>query len=151
MIPVALVSIFLVGCVIGVGVHTFIYAKGASYMTDDPKACMNCHVMREQYDGWLKGSHRNVAVCNDCHTPAGFIGKYTTKALNGFHHSLAFTSGRFPDVIQITERNHQITENSCRKCHSEITHSIDTQARVAAAGAGQLSCVRCHSTVGHMR
>jgi nitrate/TMAO reductase-like tetraheme cytochrome c subunit len=25
--------------------------------------------MREQFDGWLRASHRAVAVCNDCHTP----------------------------------------------------------------------------------
>jgi hypothetical protein len=30
------------------------------------------------------GGHRAAAVCNDCHTPPGLLGKYTTKALNGF-------------------------------------------------------------------
>ncbi|MDI7269716.1 MAG: cytochrome c nitrite reductase small subunit, partial [Myxococcota bacterium] len=44
----------------GLGFFTFVYAKGFSYLTDDPKACANCHVMTEQYDGWAKGSHRSV-------------------------------------------------------------------------------------------
>jgi cytochrome c nitrite reductase small subunit len=69
-----------------------VYARGGSYLTDDPAACANCHVMREQYDGWIAASHRAVAVCNDCHTPPGLLGKYATKARNGFWHSVAFTS-----------------------------------------------------------
>ena len=81
----------LTGAFVGVGVYTFGYAQGASYLTNDPAACVNCHVMREQYEGWMKGSHGKVAVCNDCHAPAGFFGKYMTKAINGFNHSLAFT------------------------------------------------------------
>ena len=58
------------GAAAGVGAYTFIYARGAPYLTNDPNACVNCHVMREQYDGGGKSSHRAVAVCNDCHTHA---------------------------------------------------------------------------------
>ena len=68
------------GLLLGVGGYTFIYARGASYLTNNPHACANCHVMQEQYSGWLNSSHRAVAVCNDCHTPHDVIGKYTTKA-----------------------------------------------------------------------
>ena len=46
----------MLGFVLGGGAYTFIYAKGASYLTNDPKACINCHVMQEQYDGWIKSS-----------------------------------------------------------------------------------------------
>jgi formate-dependent nitrite reductase cytochrome c552 subunit len=38
--------------------------------TNDPAACANCHVVKDQYDGWLKSSHRAVAVCSDCHIEA---------------------------------------------------------------------------------
>jgi len=133
------------GLLIGLGVYTFGYAKGASYMTDDPKACANCHVMQDQYAGWLKSSHRQVAVCNDCHTPHGIIPKYFTKALNGFHHSLAFTSGRFPDDILITPRNHKVAEEACMKCHEEITAGI----RATRHQDNQVSCTTCHRNVGH--
>ena len=60
----------VIGVAVGIGAYTFVYARGWSYLTDDPAACANCHVMREQFDGWLKSSHRAVATCNDCHTPA---------------------------------------------------------------------------------
>jgi cytochrome c nitrite reductase small subunit len=87
----------LIGMALGLGGYTFVYAKGYSYLLNDPAACTNCHVMQPFHDGWLKSSHRSAAVCNDCHTPHDFVGKYSTKALNGFFHSFAFTSGLFPD------------------------------------------------------
>lgn len=136
----------LSGLAAGIGGYTFIYARGASYLTNQPEACANCHVMREQFEGWSRGSHHAVAVCNDCHTPAGLIPKYLTKAINGFHHSLAFTTGRFPDTIQIHERNRQITEQACRKCHQEIVQAIDPPHR----GGDVTQCLRCHPSVGHL-
>ncbi len=84
---VPLLAAILAGLTLGLGIFTFVYAKGGAYLTNDPAACANCHVMQEQYQGWLKGSHRSAAVCNDCHAPAGFIGKYATKAINGYFHS----------------------------------------------------------------
>lgn len=135
-----------VGLAAGVGGYTFVYARGASYLTNDPAACANCHVMREQYDGWLKGSHRAVAVCNDCHTPPGLLAKYATKASNGFWHSFAFTTGRFPDPVQIKPHNREIAERACRACHQAIVDAIDP----AHASAAELSCLHCHGTVGHL-
>lgn len=132
----------------GIGAYTFIYARGASYMTNDPAACANCHVMQAHYDGWIKSSHRAVAVCNDCHTPPGVVPKYLTKASNGFWHSFAFTTGRFPDPLRIKPHNHEVTEQACRTCHSDTVVAMD-----GPSGHGQtpLSCVRCHASVGHLR
>ncbi|MGH7495784.1 MAG: cytochrome c nitrite reductase small subunit [bacterium] len=135
-----------IGLAMGIGIYTFIYAQGYSYLTDDPAACANCHVMQEQYQGWRKSSHRAVAVCNDCHTPPGFLGKYATKATNGFWHSFAFTSGRFHEPIAIKRHNREVTEQACRKCHQDIVEAIDTQHREGR----QLDCLRCHGAVGHM-
>ena len=100
----AITAAVLVGISAGLGFFTFGYAKGASYLTNDPAACANCHVMSEHYSAWLKGSHRAVATCNDCHTPHNLVGKYTTKALNGFWHSFYFTTGNYPDPLRITPR-----------------------------------------------
>jgi cytochrome c nitrite reductase small subunit len=139
------------GAAVGIGGYTFIYAKGYSYLTNDPAACANCHVMQEQYSGWLKSSHRSVAVCNDCHTPPGTFGKYYTKASNGFWHSYYFTTNTFHEPIQVTERNRRVTEQACRKCHEEVTSAIDAHAGGGEAGGAEaLSCVRCHRNVGHM-
>ncbi len=134
-----------IGLLLGVGVYTFGYARGASYMTDDPAACANCHVMREQFEGWRKSSHHAVAVCNDCHTPAGFLPKYFTKALNGVNHSVAFTSGRYPDDIVVTLRNHRVADQACLKCHADVTDMV----RSMRTHGDTLSCTTCHRDVGH--
>jgi cytochrome c nitrite reductase small subunit len=134
----------IVGVALGVGGYTFVYAKGSSYLTNDPGTCANCHVMREHFDAWVKSSHRAVAMCNDCHTPGGPIGKYLTKASNGFRHSVAFTSGRYPDPVRIKAHNREVAERACRSCHQPIVQAIAT----AHADDGT-SCVRCHAGVGH--
>lgn len=135
------------GATVGLGGYTFVYARGASYLTNDPAACANCHVMQGHYDAWLKSSHRNVAVCNDCHAPHDVAGKYATKAINGFNHSLAFTTGRFPEPIRITRWNRAVTEGACRHCHADVVQMIDR----AGHGEGALDCIRCHALVGHWR
>lgn len=138
----------LVGVAAGLGGFTFVYADGASYLSNDPAACANCHVMQEQYDAWSRGSHHAVAVCNDCHAPHGdLVGKYLTKAINGWNHSLAFTTGDFPEHMQITERNRQVTEGTCRSCHAPIVHAIDTTGDVRS---DPMQCIRCHRDVGHL-
>jgi len=143
----ALLCSLAAGAAAGVGAYTFLYAKGASYLTDDPAACANCHVMQAYLDAWVKSSHRHAAVCNDCHTPPDVVGKYSTKGLNGFWHSFAFTTGRFPDVIQATPRNRRIAEASCLKCHADIVEAVS-----GPHGAGErIGCVRCHGSVGHPR
>jgi len=152
-----LLFVVLLGLAIGTGVFTFGYAKGASYLTNDPAACANCHVMDAHYDSWAKSSHSAVAVCNDCHTPHDFVGKYLTKASNGFWHSFAFTTGDFPDPIRIKGHNREVTEAACRHCHAELTASITagphaTGTGVTAVGEAdgwEVSCTRCHRTVGH--
>ena len=135
------------GLLAGLGGYTFVYARGASYLTNDPSACSNCHVMNGQYAGWQRSSHRSVAVCNDCHTPQDVVGKYTTKMRNGFWHSFYFTTGNFPDSIRITPRNLAITEQACRNCHQPVVDAIDPHG---GREADTMSCVRCHRDVGHL-
>ena len=137
-----------VGLIIGIGSFTFVYAKGYSYLTNDPRACANCHVMQDHFDAWTRSSHHSVAVCNDCHTPPGLLPKYATKARNGFWHSFYFTTGGYPDPLRITPRNHRVTEQACRKCHAELTVAIDPLH--AESGVGGIECTSCHNEVGHI-
>ena len=138
----------LLGAMIGIGAFTFVYARGASYLTNDPAACANCHIMSEHYSAWLKSSHHAVAVCNDCHAPHDLVGKYMTKGRNGFWHSFYFTTGRFPDPLRITPRNHEITEHACRYCHQPITAAIDHGGTERKNGDA-VQCTQCHRNVGH--
>lgn len=135
------------GLTLGVGSFTFWYANGSSYLTDDPAACANCHIMQDQFKGWSRGPHHHVAVCNDCHTPADFTGKWFTKALNGYHHSVAFTLDNFHEPIQITPRNRAIAQAACLKCHEDIVSNMNPGG--SHPSGGSTDCIRCHSGVGH--
>lgn len=141
----AVLLAILGGTLLGITGYTFIYAKGYSYLTNNPAACANCHVMRTQYDAWSKSSHHSAATCNDCHTPHNLVGKYAVKASNGFFHSFFFTTGLYPDTIEITRRNHRVTEAACRRCHQSVVDAIDT----VHGRASGVECTRCHSSVGH--
>lgn len=137
----------LLGAAAGVGGYTFVYAKGASYLGSDPAVCANCHVMQNHYDAWLKGSHRAVAGCNDCHAPHDLVRKYWVKAENGFWHSFAFTTGWFHEPIRIRAKNRAVTEETCRGCHATVVEAIDAKPQHAR---GELPCTGCHATVGHL-
>jgi cytochrome c nitrite reductase small subunit len=136
-----------IGVALGLGLFTLGHAEGLAYLSDDPRACANCHIMSEQYDGWRKAPHRAVATCNDCHVPHDFFGKYLSKALNGFHHSKAFTLQNFHEPIQITQRNADALQAGCLHCHGDFVHEI-TEARRTDAG-DEVRCVHCHRNVGH--
>ena len=145
----------LAGIALGVGFFTFVYARGYSYLSNDPTACANCHIMDDHFAGWLKSSHKSAAVCNDCHTPSGFFAKYATKASNGLWHSVAFTTGNFPDPIRIKHSNLEVTEEACMKCHEDITAAIVPGPHLTGVSTrampeeGALACVHCHDNVGH--
>ncbi len=145
-----LVLCVLDGMVLGLGSFTFYYAEGGSYLSNDPKACINCHVMREHYDGWQNAGHHGVAVCNDCHTPHDFFGKYLTKLENGFWHSKGFTLQDFHEPIRIKPRNSTVLRANCIDCHKELVANILGHGEPAAGvEGGTADCVRCHAEVGH--
>jgi cytochrome c nitrite reductase small subunit len=124
---------------------TFDVAEGLSYFSSDPRACANCHIMRDEYASWQHASHHGNAVCVQCHLPHSTIPKLWSKALNGWNHSKAFTLQNFPEPIQITPRSAKILQDNCLRCHadlvSELVHSTN--------GPGAPTCVHCHRAVGH--
>jgi cytochrome c nitrite reductase small subunit len=134
-----LVLVIAIGVLIGLSVATFHYARGTSYLSTDPKACANCHIMQPQYDSWLKSTHHTVG-CIECHLPADFFGKYLAKLENGYHHSRAFTMQDFAEPIRITPKNAAILEANCRRCHADLVHELAPE---------KLTCVRCHPAAGH--
>lgn len=142
-----LVLSLLFGAIAGGGIFTFVYGQGWSYLTNDPKACMNCHIMTEQYNGWTKSSHHAVATCNSCHTPKNMVAKYIVKGINGFEHSLAFTTGKFPDPIKIKKLSFEITQNACMNCHKSLWEGPRTIN--SSHFDSKNKCMSCHKNVGH--
>lgn len=140
-----LVLAALFGAMIGVGGFTFRYAEGLSYLSNDPKACVNCHIMRDQFDGWQKGPHHAVAVCNDCHVPHDLVGKYLTKIDHGYRHSKGFTFQDFHEPIQMKASSRRVVEHNCVRCHEALVHDVAHAPRSGEA----LDCIRCHRSVAH--
>ena len=136
----------LSGLLAGLGIFTFSYAQGFSYLGSDPKTCQNCHIMRQQFDSWEKSSHHKVAACVDCHLPHAFIRKYLAKGENGYHHSRAFTFQDFHEPIMIKQRNSEILQENCVRCHEGLVSEMG-----AGIGIGKeaVRCVHCHQSVGH--
>ncbi len=145
-VPGLLLLAAIVGIPAGVGAFTFGYAKGFSYLSSDPRACVNCHVMNEQYDGWLKSGHRHTATCVECHLPHAGLAKWLAKAEHGFRHSAAFTLQNFKEPIEITAPDRRIVQDNCVRCHAAFVHDV------LAAGASprrQVDCLHCHAGAGH--
>lgn len=135
------------GIAAGLGLFTFLYAEGLSYFSDDPQSCINCHVMNEQYDAWNHSSHKAVATCNDCHAPPGTeVEKLIAKGINGWNHSVAFTTGNFPDPIRVTDFNASIAQRNCVDCHATAVNQMHF---AGSLDVEQMSCVACHGNVGH--
>ncbi len=154
---IVLVAAAFLGALAGVGLFTVKEAKALSYLSSDPKACVNCHIMREVYDDWAKGKHHHVAVCVDCHLPHDFVGKYMTKIEHGWNHSKAFTLQNFHEPIQIGKKSLSVVEHNCVNCHVSIVSNI-SEARASFSSAHENAgarlgeaegCVHCHRGVGH--
>lgn len=136
----------LLGCAAGAGAYTFHFAEGLSYLSNDPRACLNCHVMRDQFDGWQKGAHHAAATCNGCHVPHDLLGKYLTKAEHGWRHSKAFTLQDFHEPIRIKDSSRAIVRDNCVRCHASLVGDIE--AHDSSWGAPS-DCLHCHADAGH--
>lgn len=147
LIKIEIFVCLTIGILAGIGLYTFDYAKGLSYFSNNPKACMNCHIMTEQYNSWTKSSHHQPAKCNDCHIPHDFPWKYMEKARNGWNHSKAFTLQNFPEPIRISDHNRNIVQVNCIHCHEGMVSNLIEHR---GATLGTMRCTNCHRSVGHM-
>jgi cytochrome c nitrite reductase small subunit len=141
-----LILCVLVGAALGTGAYTANYAEGLSYLSNDPKACVNCHVMRDPYDGWQKASHHARATCGDCHVPHQTVPKYLVKAENGFWHSKGFTLQDFAEPIRLRPVSLKILNRNCVDCHRDLVNDILGHGSPESEGT---DCVHCHASVGH--
>jgi cytochrome c nitrite reductase small subunit len=148
----AIITCILIGIPVGVAAATFRYGEGLSYFSNDPRACMNCHIMTEQYDSWSKSGHHHVAACNDCHLPHSLVPKLIAKSRNGWNHSYAFTMQNFHEPIRIGQKNREIVQESCLHCHQDFVHSVvvaQTTYTGPASAEKTVDCIHCHKGVGH--
>jgi len=127
---------------LGMAVLVARISRAASYVSDSPETCMNCHVMTDAYATWGRGSHARAAVCNDCHVPhENVVAKMAFKAMDGVKHSAVFTLRREPQVLCLSTLARPVVQANCIRCHKEQL------AMIRVASTGERACWDCHRGV----
>lgn len=146
------VFFLMAGAVTGLILYLIHISNFFSYMSDDPKTCMNCHIMGPQYASWYHSSHRENATCNDCHVPQDNI--FNTmffKAMDGMRHSAIFTMRTEPQAIIIKSMGEGAVQKNCLRCHQktlEPLHAMKNNSINSNHGKGR-KCWECHQHVPH--
>ncbi|PJX21745.1 cytochrome c nitrite reductase small subunit [Psychroflexus sp. S27] len=145
-------AIIVFGALIGLGIYTLKLSNAVSYLSDDPQACVNCHVMTPQYITWNKSSHREVASCNDCHVPHDNVfNQYYFKAKDGLYHASIFTMRAEPEVIQAQPASIEVIQDNCIRCHiDQVTHPrLSAFVKNHKENRTSRNCWECHNEVPH--
>ena len=146
------VSIVILGSIVGLGLFLAKESEIVSYMTDDPQACVNCHVMTSEYNSWMHSSHREVASCNSCHVPQDNIfSAYYFKAKDGLYHSYIFTMRKEPQVIRMLEASQEVVQQNCIHCHQDqlIDPKLASWSDSHKENRTERACWSCHMEVPH--
>lgn len=144
--------IILMGMLTGIFFLVLHISMAASYLSDEPKTCINCHVMYPQYASWTKGSHANVATCSDCHVPQdNLFRKYFFKGSDGMRHATYFTMRWEPQTIQLKNAGMSVVQENCIRCHMDLvdmTQLVTVTGSMARNDEGKL-CWGCHQETPH--
>ncbi len=140
----------------GFSAYAVYISRFSSYLGEDPKTCVNCHIMSPQYASWSHSSHYLHANCNDCHVPHNNImNKYYFKAKDGMRHAAIFTMRNEPQVIQIKEVSKRAVQKNCERCHNHLISKdrVLSVTRVTPEeedeGENERYCWECHRDVPH--
>ncbi|WP_298754618.1 cytochrome c nitrite reductase small subunit [uncultured Psychroserpens sp.] len=145
-------AMFFIAVIIGLGLFMARESKIVSYLSDDPQACVNCHVMTSVYNSWMHSSHREWANCNDCHVPHdNIVNKYYFKAKDGLYHASVFTARAEPDVIEMKEASQEVVQNNCIRCHVQQVTQVKYDGWLEGHNENRTGrqCWSCHKMIPH--
>ncbi len=148
--PVAI----LTGAMFGLLFYGFYASRAYSYISDDPKTCVNCHIMAPEYSTWAHSAHREVAHCNDCHVPQdNAFRKYYFKAKDGLRHATIFTLRAEPQTIFIKKEGQEVVHENCIRCHESLVtdHIVGAQTELYRLKFEERLCWDCHRYTPHGR
>ena len=132
------------GVAAGAGLLLVRLSEMPSYLSDASTNCINCHIMRPQYDSWQHNIHREAASCDGCHVPHdSLLRRYTFQAKDGLRHATIFTLRREPQSIRAIDASAKTIQENCLRCHGEFLANtfmlLDSDRR----------CTDCHREVPH--
>lgn len=142
--------------VMAVGLFAYVVKASnmISYLSSDPKVCINCHAMNTHYATWQHSSHRNKATCVDCHLPRdSFTNKMMAKSRDGFKHSVAMTLHSYGLNIRASEDASKRIQENCITCHKEIVSQMVINSGLYGGNTTGTTvdrqCWDCHRDVPH--
>jgi len=150
------VPLFVLGGVaLGLGVYTIHVSRVLSYLSNDPSACVNCHIMAPFYQSWSKSSHANWATCNDCHVPqhnklAGLL----FEAQDGLHHAAVFLANKEPPAPRPRPAAVKVIQSNCIRCHTQLNTEFVRTSRAThedILNGRDKACWDCHRHVPHTK
>ncbi len=149
-----IIPLFIIGGIaVGLSAYALYMSRMHSYLSDDPAACINCHIMTPYNQSWTHSSHHLQATCNDCHVPHdNVLKKYAFKAMDGLKHATVFTARSEPQVIRPRTASHKVIMDNCIRCHTQLNTELVNTGMIgyteARNGAGK-ACWDCHREVPH--
>lgn len=148
-------AIVSVAMVLGMFAYVVGESKMLSYLSSDPKVCINCHTMNTHYATWQHSSHRDWATCSDCHLPQdSLVDKMLAKARDGYNHSVAMTLGNYGANLRISTDAASRIQANCIACHQEMVSQLQANSelyesnRDADVPMGR-QCWDCHRGLPH--
>lgn len=145
--------IIVMGMATGLAAYLIYISRAYSYLTEEPSACVNCHIMAPYYQSWQKSSHQAWTTCNDCHVPQdNIIRGYAFKAMDGLYHAAVFTFRAEPQVIRPRNASYGAIMENCIRCHTQLTTEfVDIgKHRFKDIKNGEANtCWDCHREVPH--
>jgi len=149
---------YVATCCVLVAIGLFVYvvneSKMLSYLSSDPKVCINCHTMNTHYATWQHSSHREKASCVDCHLPRhSLVKKMIAKARDGYNHSVAMTFGTYGYNLRISNNAATRIQDNCISCHGEIVSQMLDNSKLYEMTDSHVqmgrNCWDCHREVPH--
>jgi len=133
---------------LGVGLAAVLFApllpltvRGAAFLNDSSEFCVNCHQMNQIYRNWSHSSHRNAALCGDCHiSQRSLVTKLAGKLRDGLNHGYPYVLDIAPEHIRIKKHGTMTAQENCLRCHGAIVADLPNHDR---------KCWDCHRNMLH--
>ena len=148
-------AIIVAGAFVGLFIYTFFTSRAYSYLSDNPRTCVNCHIMSPYYATWSHSSHGRNTTCVDCHIANdNIINHYYVKAVSGLRHVAVFTARGEVNALESSNLSKKVIMNNCIRCHTQLNQDFvktgHESYHVAKANNGH-ACWDCHRDVPHTR
>jgi len=140
--------------VVGLFAYMVYASNMISYLSEDPKVCINCHVMTSHYATWQHSAHRESATCVECHLPQeSLVDKMIYKSMDGAKDFAAMTFRTFGKHIKVSDSATKRIQANCIFCHRETVSQMTVNSKLYQENGESTqidrNCWDCHRKTPH--